>query len=200
MTKTSAGSRSEIALAERQLRAVEAFNRARRAAEIAAAAVAGSREMRLDASRRLSALRREHEALIERAHAQMVASGQLLRRTAPRRAVIAHRQEWFVSKARASLAAFGVEVVAATDNGADAIGISVAEQPDLVIVEDALLMVSGPDVVREVRTYVPPAVIGGQVSSGDRIAALLDAGASAAFTRQVSPDLMVEELFALLPA
>ncbi len=192
--------RTELDLAAQQLQAISRFNDARRAAEQAAAAVARSRERRRDVSRSLEVLRREHEAVVARAHEQLRLTGDLLRATAQRRVVLAHRNEWFAGKLTCALQDHRVEVIARVDNGADAVGIAVAEQPDLLLVEDTLAMVPGEQVVRDVRTYCPSAVVAAQVAYGDRIGALLEAGASPVFTRRIPPADVASELIAALSA
>ena len=190
--------RSELDLAAQQLQAIARFNDARRMAEAAAAAVARSRELRMDVSRSLEVLRREHDAVVQRAHEQLRVTGALLRSTPERRVLIAHRNEWFAGKVAHGLQDRGLLVVARVDNGADAVGIAVAEQPDLVVVEDTLAMVPGEQVVRDVRDYCPDAVVAAQVAYGDRVDALLEAGASAVFTRNVPPLDVVERVVELL--
>ena len=170
--------RTELDLAAQQLRAIARFNDARRMAEAAGAAAARSREMRMDVTRSLEVLRREHDAVVRRAHEQLRVTGALLRGTPERRVVIAHRNEWFVGKVADALQDSGVLVVAHVDNGADAVGIAVAEQPDLVLVEDTLAMVPGEQVVRDVRGYCPATLVAAQVAHGDRVGPFLDAGAS----------------------
>ena len=190
--------RTELDLAAQQLHAIARFNDARRTAESAAAAAARSREMRMDATRSLDVLRREHEAVVRRAHEQLRLTGALLRATAERRVVIAHRNEWFVGKVADALQDRGFLVVAQVDNGADAVGIAVAEQPDLLVVEDTLAMVPGEQVVRDVRGYCPQTLVTAQVAHGDRVAPLLHAGAAAVFTRQVPPLEAVRSMVDLL--
>ena len=143
--------------------------------------------MSMDAARRLEVLRREHDALVARAHEQLRSSGSLLHGSAERRVVIAHRSEWFVSKVAAVLEDHGLAVVARLDNGADVVGLAVAEQPDLVLVEDTLAMVPGEQVVREVREFCPGTILAAQVPYADRIGPLLEAGAATVFTRSVPP-------------
>ena len=179
--------RSELDLAAQQLRSIERFNHTRQLAEAAAAAAARSREMRMDAARRIEVLRREHDALVARAHAQLQSSGHLLYGTSYRRVVLAHRNEWFVGKVADALEEHGLVVVARLDNGADVVGLAVAEQPDLVLVEDTLAMVPGEQVVREIREFCPGTVLAAQVPYGDRVGPMLDAGAATVFTRQVPP-------------
>ena len=192
--------RSDLGLAAEQLRAVERFNRARRTREEAAAAAARSRDMRMDAARSLDVLRREHEAVVRRAHEQLQASGNLLRVIAERRAVLAHRNDWFCRKIAQALTGHGVQVVAGTDNGADAVGLVVAEQPDLVLIEDTLSMLAGVEVIREVRHFSPETVVAAHAAYGDRVGELLDAGASAVFTRQVPPGDVARSLLQLVGA
>lgn len=191
LTDTSSSSpswrpRSELDLADQQLRAIVRFNAARRMAEDAAAAVARSREMRMDAARSLEVLRREHDAVVRRAHEQLRVTGNQLRGV-QRRVVLAHRNEWFLGKVALSLQDHGFLVVARLDNGADAVGLAVAEQPDLVLVEDTLAMVPGEQVVRELRRFCPETWVVAQVAYGDRVPVLLQAGAATVFTRQVPP-------------
>ena len=191
--------RSELDLADQQLRAIARFNTARRTAEAAAAAVARSREMRMDAARSLEVLRREHDAVVRRAHEQLRVTGNLLR-GAERRVVLAHRNEWFLGKVALSLQDRGFLVVARLDNGADAVGLAAAGQPDLVLVEDTLAMVPGEQVVREVRRFCPETRVVAQVAYGDRVALLLEAGASAVFTRTVPPLAVAQGMVELLVA
>ena len=179
--------RTELDLAAQQLRAIQRFNDARHMAEQAAAAVVRSREMRMDAARSLEVLKREHEALVRRADEQLRVTGELLRTTVDQRVVLAHRNAWFVDKVAHDLEDSGLVVVARLDNGADVVGLAVAEQPDLLLVEDTLAMVPGEQVVREVRRFCPQTVVAAQAAHGDRVGALLDAGAATVFPRQIPP-------------
>jgi hypothetical protein len=190
--------RTEGELAAQQLRAIERFNTGRHLAEQAAATAARSREMRMDAARSLEVLRREHDAVVLRAHEQLRLTGSLLQALADRRVVIAHRNAWFVGKLAGELRSRGFVVVAQVDNGADAIGIAVAEQPDLLVVEDALAMVPGEQVVRDVLRWCPQTLVAAQAAHGDRVEPLLQAGAAAVFTRQVPPLEAACSLLALL--
>ena len=192
--------RTELDLAAQQLQAIARFNDARRTAVTAAGAASRSREMRMDLTRSLEVLRREHDAVVRRAHEQLRVAGRLLQETADRRVVIAHHNEWFVGKVAQALQDRGVVVVAQVDNGADAVGIAVAEQPDLLVVEDTLAMVPGEQVVRDVRRYCPQTLVAAQVAHGDRVGPLLQAGAAAVFTRQVPPLDAVTSMLQLLEA
>ena len=202
MTRTldpsTSSSRAELDLAAQQLRAIDSFNRAKRMAEDAAAAAGRSREMRMDVDRRLEVIRREHQAIVERVDVQLRLSGDVLQRSAGRRVVVAHRNEWFVGKVSDDLLAHGIRVIARVENGADAIGAAVAEQPDLLVVEDKLAMVTGEQVLHELRRYCPDTLLTAQVEAGDRVGALLDAGARAVFTRRIPPKDVADQLVACL--
>jgi CheY-like chemotaxis protein len=192
--------RSDLDLARQQLAAIDRWHEARRATQEAASRSASSREARMDLARRLDVIRAEHRAIVERTDAQLRSSVELLQRTTPRRAVVVHRNSWFMDKVAVDLELRRIEVVARLTNGAEAVGAVVAEQPDLLLVEDSLPMVSGEDVVREVRTFAPLTRIGAQVAHDHRIAAMLEAGAHSAYTRRVPPADVAAALADLLPA
>jgi CheY-like chemotaxis protein len=192
--------RTEIDLAEAQLRGIEQFNRSRRMREVAAGAVGLSREARMDSARELEVIRREHDALVARAQEQLETSGTHPLGTAGRTVVIAHRNEWFVGKVADALRERGYRVLSHVENGADAVGTVVAEQPDLVLVEDQLAMIPGEDVVRQIRALSPDTIIAAQVPYGDRVGALLEAGAATVLTRQVPPAEVADALLRLLEA
>lgn len=179
--------RDPVELVARQLRAIEMFTKARAAAELAQQAKGRAREARMDAERRLDVLRREHQAIVAQTHAQLTMSTSLLTTSVQPRIVVAHRNEWFVSKLSAVLAEHGVRVAAQVDNGAEAVGAALSEQPDLVLVEDKLAMLPGEEVVREIRSYCPDSVVAVHADYNDRVGVLLEAGARAVYTRQVPP-------------
>ncbi len=60
-------------------------------------------------------------------------------------------------------------MVASSGNGADAVGTVVAEQPDLLLVEDLLAMVPGELVVREAARFSPSTVVRAQASHAGRV-------------------------------
>lgn len=179
-------------LTQRQLVAVDQFQHALRDAERAAGNCGGSREERMDASRRLDVVRRTEQALLERAELRLREAGNgpwlELRRTA----LVAHRQEWFSRKVSAELTAAGVEVLGRTTIGAEAVGWAILEQPDIVIVEDTLMMLTGEQTVRELRRYCQRAVIGAVVRDNDQVGRMLDAGASTVHARATPPALLVD--------
>ena len=191
--------RSDLDLFRQQLSAIERWHEARRATQEAAQRSAASREARMDLARRLDVIRAEHRAIVARTDAQLRSSVELLQRTTTRRAIVVHRNSWFMDKVAADLGLRSIEVVTKLTNGAEAVGAVVAEQPDLLLVEDSLPMMSGEDVVREVRRFAPLTRIGAQVAYDDRIAAMLEAGAHSAYTRRVPPADVAAALAGLLP-
>ena len=192
--------RTTAELLAQQVEALSAWNDVRRRREEAASVAATSREARAELARQMDVVRRTHAAVMERTEQQLREGARLLQGTAPRRAVIAHRNAWFRGKLAAGLAEAGVMVVGELDNGADALGYTVAEQPDLLFVEDSLPMVPGEAVIRDVRELSPATVAAAQVGYEERIPAVLDAGAVAVFRRQVPPADVVKELGLLLRA
>lgn len=142
--------------------------------------------------------RAEHRAIVERTDAHLRSSVELLQRTWPRRAIVVHRNAWFRDKVCADLARRSNVVVAGLSTGAEAVGATLAEQPDLLLVEDSLPMLSGEEVVREVRSFAPPTRIGAHVGHDDRIGAMLEAGAHSACTRRTPPAEVAEGLVGLL--
>ena len=195
--------RTEIEIIAEQLRAIDAWNAARRAVELSEVesdANLRSREMRLDAGRRIDVIRRQHQALTERTEEHMRRSVHVLEAAAPPRAVLVHRSSWFRGKVAEALTASGVHVVAELVNGADAVGTAVAEQPDLMLVEDKLEMINAEEVIPQVLGFAPQTIVAAQVSSEAVIPGLLRAGARSAFRRSVPPGAVARELCLLVSA
>jgi hypothetical protein len=192
--------RSEVTVIRQQVAGIDRFNRARQMAEEAAQAAARSREMRMDLARRLEVLRRQHDAVVDRTEHQLRESVDVLAATARRTVLLAHRNEWFVDKLTTGLRGCGLHVIAHLDNGADAIGVAIAEQPDLMLVEDTLAMVPGEQVLHDVLQFCDSIRVIAQVAHADRVGAFLDAGAVAVHTRQVPPAVVVATMSQLLTA
>lgn len=182
----------------RQLEAIDSWNRARSRRQEALEEAGPSREARLDAARQLAALDRAHAALLALLDEALAVDPYPLRSGTGCRAVLVHRQEWFVGTMTAALAQLGVTVVAALGNGADAVGVLVGEQPDLLLVEESLPMLTGQQVVAEAVRFSPGTVLVAQVSSADRIGDFLEAGVRAAVTRQVPPADVAQQMHALV--
>ena len=190
-------SRTFADLVADQLSAIAAFQRHRRAVQEAAETPGMSREQRLDARRRLDVLRRQQEALLAATASSMNGSGGVLRTVGPR-ALLVHRNEWLRRRVAQDLERYGVEVVGQLDNGADGVGALIAEQPDLLFVEDTLPMVGGLQVLQQARRYAPAAVLAVQVGYDDQVAGALEAGAVATFTRRIPPADIGAELARLV--
>lgn len=184
----------EVEQLQQQLEALQSFNEHLRDVERSADS-AGSREGQMDRSRALEVLRRTQETLRERLNSAATVDWASADRV---RVVVAHRHEWFVAKLTQALDHHEAALVASVSNGADAIGIALAEAPDLVLVDARLEMVTGHEVARSLSRYLPQTKVVGTVNDGGEVAAMLDAGAIAAFTKQVAPEQVVLEALTLL--
>lgn len=138
----------------RQVQAVDAWNAARRLRESLLDGAGGSRLGREVASRHADVLRRTHAAIVSRTAGELAGPvGPMLFHTPT--AVVAHRHAWFAEKVTGLLEAQGVTVVECTDNGADALGAIVAEQPDVVLVGERLEMMTGQTLLSETHVFAP---------------------------------------------
>ena len=117
----SAAPRSDLDLARQQLEAIDRWHAARQDAAVAASRRAASREARMDLARRMEVVRAEHRAIVERTDAHLRSSVELLQRSAPRRAIVVHRNGWFAGRVSADLAVRSIVVVASLSNGAEAV-------------------------------------------------------------------------------
>jgi len=191
--------RSYADLVADQLVAIAAFQQDRRVVEEVVDAPGQSREQRLDARRRLDVLRRQSEALLAATATAMDRSGGVLRAIGPR-ALLVHRNEWLRRRVAQDLERCGVHVVSQLDNGADGVGVLIAEQPDVLFVEDTLPMVSGLQLLSAARRYAPRSLLSVQVGYDDQLPAAFQAGAVAAFTRRIPPADIGAELARLVSA
>ncbi|HWH27444.1 MAG TPA: hypothetical protein VNU26_00545 [Mycobacteriales bacterium] len=198
MDRSTISDTGDLRLAAMQLAAIDTWHRTRRLAERAAAAAAASREMRMDVDRRMEVLRAQHEAIVRRTEASLSESVRLLQSVSSRRAVVAHRNAWFADKLCCDLEQRGIQVLGRFENGAEVVGVVVAEQPDLVLVEEKLAMVPGDEVVRDLRRFAPETVVAAQVAFDDGIDRMLEAGAVAAYVRRIPPLDVSADLVRLL--
>lgn len=176
----------------------QAMVRTQREADLATVASEG-RERRLDARRRLDGLQRAESALRERADVAIRSAPKPLRGHRPAMVVIAHRNEWLRNQLTLALVQEGADVVAVVEDGGDAVGIAVADQPDLLVVEDRLPTVTGLEVVQQVRRFAPHTIIAAQVEATPP-GELLAAGASAVFSRRIPPAVIAEQMAAYVRA
>jgi CheY-like chemotaxis protein len=185
-----------LTLLQAQLHAIDTWQATLAQARAAVVAPGMTREARLDASRRLEVRLREQQALIARTEREPGDSP--MRTSLPTRAVIAHRHAWTRDTLAEQLGAAGMHVLMTCDNGADAVGVSVAEQPHLLVVDALLAMRSGVEVCAESVRLYPHTLVAGYVNDSGAVGPLLDAGACTVFTRRVPPAEAVQNLLALL--
>ena len=178
----------------RQVQGVDAWNAARSLRMSMLDAPGGSRDDRQAASRHANVLRRTHQVIVLRTAAELARPVEPLMLHEPT-AVIAHSHSWFAQRITALLEEQGVTVVARTDNGSDALGAIVTEQPDCVLVGEHLEMMTGEALLLEARLFAPHTLRTAQVSD-QRQAEGWEAAASAVFLGHHPPcdvaDALVE--------
>lgn len=179
----------------RQVAAIDAWIAARRARELALQDPGLNRDQRLDVAREIEALRRAHDAIKGRCARGLGAEPEPMSQPGPT-AVIAHRHTWFGDKLASLLGEHGVTVLVCTDNGAEALGAVVAEQPDIVLVGDRLAMMSGSALLAGARLYAPGTLRAAQASGPDGADELRSA-ADSIFLRHHGPAFVADSLVAL---
>ncbi len=177
-----------------QLAGIDTFHRLTRPGQ----QLLTSREERMDAARAGDVSTSVHAALVERTGLGLTGAGEPLCWPSPPRAVLAVRHEWFRTMMGAALVKRGIVVIAQPENGAEALGIVIAEQPDLLLTQDKLAMLSGVELIALVRQCSPATLSVGQVSYTDEIESMIDAGAVTACTRRTAPDDVADTMVALL--
>lgn len=174
-----------------QLAGIDAWHRWRRTQQVALEtelnATGLSREDRLDLTRRLAHLEATRAALLAWADEAQSPEFEASRRDRRPRAVLAHRNEWLRNKVALALGERGVQVIASVDDGAAALAVLVCEQPEMLLVEDLLPQIPGHEVVLHAREFAPRTVVGVHAASTQWMGRLLDAGASAWFSRRIPP-------------
>jgi CheY-like chemotaxis protein len=172
--------------------ALEAFARARSAPVQVEAGNGAAHEARAERERREAVRLREQQALTARAEAHR---GQ----QAPRRprAIVVHRAAWTRDALCRSLQQAGVDVVDVHEDGAAGLGSIVAEQPDLVVVQQQLPWKDGLEVVREVRSFAPRTRVAVHLDQPQAEDEARGAGAHAVFPRSTRPVDMVPALVEL---
>lgn len=198
-TPRPAPHRTPVGLADRiirQVEAIDAWNSARRAREQALQAGHLTRQDRMDVTRQMGVLKRTQDAI-----ASATARGCTLdvgpMRVPRLTGVIAHRHAWFAEKVAVLLRERGMTIVACTDNGADALGVVVAEQPDIVLTSDRLAMISCDVLLEQTRLFAPMTLRVVQASDG-QAAEALNMTAEAVFLRQDTPAHVADAIVTLL--
>ena len=180
----------------RQVEAIDAWNCARRVREHALETAHLTRQDRMDVTRQVAVLRPTQDEITDRAARGL--RGEVGPMHMPQlTGVIAHRHAWFAEKVAVQLVARGVTIVGCTDNGAEALGAVVAEQPDIVLTSDRLAMISCDALLEQTRLFAPLALRTVQASDGHQAAALKTT-VDAIFLRQDPPAHVADVLMALL--
>ena len=193
------GSATEPELIVAQILAIDAWHRAW-PIEGEAASAAQTRESRLERNRQMATLRAVQDALREHAARHLAEETSSLLQQAPARAVVASRDPWFQDALCAALEDYGIVMAARLSNGAEALGVTIAEQPDLLLVEDAMSFLRGEDALRGALEFAPRTLVVVRVSGAARAAALEAAGADAVIPRNAPPVDVAHDLAALVAA
>ncbi len=196
--ETDSHEQSAVALLLRQIEGIDAWNSTRQSRERALRSGPVTRQDRLEAARRVDMLAHAHATVLAYASSNLADQQKPLAGVIARRAVVAHRHVWFADKLSQGLEAGGVDVIGASDNGAEALGVVVAEQPDLLVLGDALVMLTAVVLLREVALFAPATLRAVQVSNSNGVGLMLDAGAQSVFTQQLPPQETADHLLALL--
>lgn len=192
------GERDELSLATRQLQAIDAWNRARRQVEGRSQRSGPGAQVPAEPATRRAVLRRKHQALVDRTHAQLAASGAVLRSTAAHRLVVVHRDTDFATRLTQALVGAPLALSGWAVDGADGVGLAVAEQPDVVLLEESPLSVPIDEALADLRTYCPQAGLVVQVGDTQRVGDLLRSGTAMVLHRQLPVEQVVARLRALV--
>ena len=179
----------------RQIQRTDAWIADRRDREQVLGRAELSRDQRLDAARETETLRRTHDAIKGRCARGLSCEVEPMRPPGLT-AVIAHRHAWLVERLVLFLGAYGVTVLECTDNGAEALGVVVAEQPDVLVAGDCLAMMPGHALLTRARRYAPRTLLAGQASYEEQ--ARYETVADTVFLRHHAPDDIADTLVAML--
>lgn len=178
----------------RQIQNTDAWITARREREQALNAPGLSRNQRMEADRELEVLRRTHDAIKGRCARGLANQVEWMRPPGPT-AVIAHRHAWFVDRLVQLLGRYGVTVLECTDNGAQALGAVIAEQPDVLLVGDGLAMMPGRALLAQARLHAENTLLAAKAM--DQEQTTYEALADAVFLRRHPPGDIAEALVAM---
>ncbi|MGB8649239.1 MAG: hypothetical protein WCD35_01120 [Mycobacteriales bacterium] len=180
--------RSPEQLARERAASIEAWAAAAAAAQ-AAASGHHSREDRRDAMLREAAHAAEQQAI--ESH-PLVSTGKRPR------AVVVHHHDWLADKMTAALEEAGIEVLTRLSDGATAVGVVVAVQPDLAVVGQTLPLRTGPDVVARLTRFTTGTLVAGLAEDDQGVVLLQRAGAQVAWNRRLPVNVIAEGLAGLL--
>lgn len=185
--------RTGTELVLRQLHGIDAWTR-----DSPAQPAGPSREALMDWRRVMERRERERAAMTAHIERQDAAGPRPMVTAGPSTVLVVHRQPWFCEKVSAALQHEHFARPIVMHDGADRIGVLVAEQPDIMIVEDRLPSVSGIDIVVRAHVLAPRTAVVVQIATDQNAAAALDAGARAVFTRQVPLHQLAADVKTLL--
>jgi DNA-binding NarL/FixJ family response regulator len=114
--------------------------------------------------------------------------------------VVVNRNPWFVDRLCLALEQYGIDMVARLSNGAEALGVTIAEQPDLLLIEDAMALMRGEDVIAQAQQFAPRTLLAIQVDRESRAKDLTAMGADAALSRQRAPVDVAADIAGLVAA
>lgn len=178
-----------------QVESIDAWIAARREREQALDVPGLTRDERMDVAREVEVLRRTHD-VIKGCCARDLDEDPGPMRWGGLTAVIAHRHEWFANNLALLLGEGGVTVLVCTDNGAEALGAIVAEQPDVVLAGDRLAMMPTHTLLADARLYAPSALLTVQASDQHQADALRIA-ADVVYLRSHPPSHIAVDLISL---
>lgn len=114
------------------------------------------------------------------------------------RVVLVHRNPWLTGKLRQQLVELGIHVPATATDGATGCGITIAEAPDLVLLEATLPTLTAAEITQRVLHCSPTTTVTAHLSYPAQAHALLDAGAAALWPRRVPPGELAQAICGLL--
>jgi CheY-like chemotaxis protein len=179
----------------RQVTAIDAWIAARRKLEHAWRPPRVNGDDRMDVDPQLEVLRRTHDVIRGRCARELEGDVGPMR-SPGLTAVVAHRDTWFVDKVALLLEDRGVTVLACTDNGAEALGVVVAEQPDVLLLSARLAMMPGRLLLTETHLFAPGTLRAVQASDQQQ-EDQLRATSEAVFLRHHPPSVVADALVAL---
>ena len=182
--------RSAAEIETARAEAVEAWHRRRDVLEDMPEYPGSAREGRNEVARREAARDRERQALLARLAPD---------RSSPRASVvIAHRMPWTRAALRRGLESRGLVHVEEFEDGASALGAVIAEQPDVVFLQQQLPWLDGLEAVRQMRVYAPDSVLVVQLDQPHAERDAREAGAALVLPRAERPADVVDKLCQLV--
>ncbi|MCU1693036.1 MAG: hypothetical protein JWM64_2127 [Frankiales bacterium] len=183
--------RDELTLETQRLGAIDRLHALQRTTAAAQQSATRSRTQREATARRQGVLLSQNAALQAHAAEHLVLTAQLLVAHKPR-VVLAHADAGFRGLLAEALHERGLQVVSCTSDGAQTVGVCLAEQPDLLVLQDGLP--DGTGVVEEVLAGCPATLVVAQAERGARELLLRDAGATYVFPEGTAPSSVSEDL------